>query len=276
MQSATQILMKKYQDSNKRLPVGSYYFDTDTMPIAEIMNHPEQHIIQSNLPIIKQLWKLNILARQDGDSRVPHTFITLGILSKENERILREFKENNKVTDETKPFVTADNTIKMPLGYNITDNTEDVNQILKLINELEPQDIQRDGYITIDQFHSKYTNLVKKARNEHKFSEPRLEDYNLDTEEGRRKYLDDEAEFKREHSTNEPEYIQVFDKDKATKTADEYLKDYKPLQDQPYTFYDCYDPENERIYLSRKLYENHMEYKNSVKKDENSPKLKIS
>lgn len=273
MQSA--ITNQSTNKPKKSLSDNAYYFDTDTMPIEEIMNHPEQHIIPTNLSIIKHLWSLNILAKQDGDIRVSHTFINLGILSKENEDILKEFKEKNKVIDETKPFITSDNAIKMPPGYNIYDDDEDVNQILELLSRFELQDIQRDGYMTMDQFHSKYTNIVKLKRNEHKFSEPNPEYYNLDTEEGIRKYLDDEAEFNRKYSANEPNYIQVFDKNKATKPADKYLKDYKPLQDQPYTFYDCYDKEEGKIFLSRKLYEAHMRYKFFVKENEESITIKI-
>ncbi len=112
--------------------------------------------------------------------------------------------------------------------------------------------------------------------------------YDLETKSGCQKYIQDmkdrikytedapawvrNMEPKEENYDNFEDYINDIKKHVANnsqfirlKTADEYLKDFKPFLDADYTFEDCYDEEEGKVFYSKELYEGHMRYKELMK-----------
>ena len=216
-------------------------------PIEDVMKKPDKYIIPENLKAIDYLWSLNILTTMTNDYDNDYSWISFGVLSEENYQVLKQISQMSEMSDYSKPGVLDSYGIgiRIPLKPGSKDAFDDFMKLLKLF---KVQDVQRDGYWTIDQFHSKFTGCVKIADNPHRAFEPRFEDF-----DNPRDFLLAYREFDRMYDAKESARIPVYDETKATKSLEEYLEDYGLLE--------FYIPEEGRIYKNRRLYEAHLRYK---------------
>lgn len=215
--------------------------------IEDVMKKPDKFIIPENLKAIDYLWSLNILTTMTNDYDNDYSWISFGVLSEENYQVLKQISQMSEKGDYSKPGVLDSYGvgIRIPLKPGSKDAFDDFMELLKLF---KVQDVQRDGYWTIDQFHSRFTGCVKMGINPYFDAEPNMEDYD-DFES----YAYALREFDRLYDVGRSEKIPVYDENKATKTLEEYLADYGLL--------DFYIPEEGRIYKNRRLYEAHLRYK---------------
>lgn len=229
------------------------------MPIQDVMANPSKYIIPENLRSIEYLWNMNILTTQTNDYENNDSFIAIGMLSKENAEVFNEMLNDMEYRKPGCPgmLMQYGNGFIVPVKPGTKDPFED---FLPLFNKLQMQDVQRDGYLTIDEFYSRYTDCWKLIRNPYLGLEPSPYDYKDNIQE----FIRVHGEFLRKKYPRTP-WIGVYDETKATKSLEEYLADAGLL--------DCYDAEEQKIFLNRRLYEGHMLYKNIVQKQESeSPK----
>ena len=216
------------------------------MPINEVMANPEKFIIPENLRAIEYLWDMGFVTGQTNDYQNEDSWITFGILSEENQRILDDLRNNDSYIDPNAPGVCTQYGlgIRIPVVPGTKDTFDD---FMPLISMLKPQDIQRDGYMTLDEFFVNFTDCWKAIKNPYLQLEPNIENY-----ENPKDFIRDYGEFKRHKYPTTP-VIRVFDELKATKDIKEYLSDFG--------FLDLYDEEEGKIFLNERLFNAHMRYK---------------
>ena len=228
------------------------------MPIADVMNNPEEYIIPENLKAIERLWNMNILTKQTNDYENEDSWIALGMLSMENHQIFYEMYNDHSFHDPSKPGILNEYGVgfRVPVKPGTRDTYDD---FLPLLKTLKMQDVQRDGYMTLDEFFSEYTDCWKVIDNPYLELEPKFEDYGDDIVALRRAM----REFDLKGYPKGPR-IKVYDESKATKGIEEYLYEAG--------FLDCYDKEEGKVFLNRRLYEGHMRYKNLPVEEQTKPK----
>ena len=182
-----------------------YNYNYNFIDIKDLITNKEKYIRPDISPIIDYLWSRNILARPYyTDSEVR---IRLGTLSKENKERLEEIKRNrqNSISDLNANIILSDNNeIDISNNYRKGQKNQISKDVVDLLFNFQIQDIQSDGYMTIEQFLSVHTGLTKTIKNPNKISEPKFEDYE-NTKEGLEKYIYDTAKY-----DSEPDYITVF------------------------------------------------------------------
>ena len=215
------------------------------MPIEMVMERPTEFIIPENIKAIEYLWNLNILTKMTNDYDNVYSWISFGVLSEENYQVLMRIEEMSTRNDYSKPGVLSGygTGIRIPVKPGTKDTFDDFMELLKMF---KPQDVQRDGYWTIDQFHSRFTGCVKIVDNPHKQYD-NIEDYFAAC-----------REFDRKYGNNESLKIPVYDETQATKTLEEYLEEFG--------YAELYDPEEGRIYKNKRLFDSHMKYKEEFKR----------
>jgi len=217
--------------------------------IKEVMANPKHYIIPENLDAIEYLWNMNILTTQTNDYENEDSWIAIGRLSKENENIFYQMRNDDKFIDPSVPGILIHHGrgFRVPVKPGKKNTLEDFLPIFKMF---KLQDVQKDGYMTVDEFFGKYTDCWKVIPNPYLEMEPKVEDFeNLDD------YLNASFEF---NSMGYPRtnVVKVFDQSKAIKSIEEYIDDAG--------FSGCYDSEEGKIYYNKRLYEGHMKYKNST------------
>ena len=220
-----------------------------SMPIQDVMANIEEFIIPENRAIIEYLWDKNILTKQTNNYENDFSFIQLGELSEENEKLFWEFvNEYSGLDEKTDKMFTLYKGISIP----ITPGSEDTFEIFKpLVDLLKYQDVQKDGYMTIDEFYINYTDCYRTIDNPNYNEGPEVEDYpNIE------EYIKAYNEYIK--TTESLPIIKVVDESKITKSLEEYLEENGLL--------DCYDEEEGKIFYNRRLYEGHMKYKRSMQK----------
>ena len=216
------------------------------MPIEQVMAKPDEFIIPENRRAIEYLWDLNIITTMTNDYNNDYSWISLGVLSEDNYQVLKSISQMSELGDYSKPGAlnSYGKGIRIPLKPGTKDSYDNFFDLLK---QFKMQDVQRDGYWTIDQFHSRFTGCVKMASNPYIAEMPELDCYD-NFEDFNYVY----REFDRVYDSKLGEKIPVYDASKATKSLEEYLSDYGLLE--------FYIPEEGRIYKNRRLYEGHLKY----------------
>ena len=220
-----------------------------TMPIQQVMADPDEYIIPENQRAIEYLWNMNILTTQTNDYENVDSWIALGMLSKENNKILAKMEDNPNLRNDNNPGVLKNygRGIRIPLKPGTKDTFED---FLPLMNLFQMQDVQRDGYMTIDEFAVNYTDCYTFVDIPYLALEPNFRDF-----ENPMDYVDALIDFDR-MKYPKSQHMPIFDESKATKSIEEYIEEAG--------FGDCYDAEEQKIFLNRRLYEGHMRYKNQM------------
>lgn len=219
--------------------------------IKTVMENIDEYVIRENQRIIEYLWDMNIITTHTNNYENDFSWVAIGMLSEENEKIFWENVNKYGVLDERKePKLTAFRAFSVPIMPGTKDTFDDFKPLIDL---LKPQDVQKDGYMTIDEFYINCTDCWKIIDNPDydPLPEPKYEDY-ISPQEYSKAY-DRYAE-----SMNIRRRIKVVDKEKITKPLEEYLEE---------TGYSgCYDEDEGKIFYTRRLYEGHMRYKNREEK----------
>lgn len=213
--------------------------------IAEVMNNIEEFIIPENRRIIEYLWDKNILTTQTNNYENDYSWISIGELSEENNEIFWNLANEMANKDERiEPKFTIYKGLSVPIIPGSKDTFDDFKP---LVDMLRPQDVQKDGYMTKEEFFINYTDCWKVIDNPEyeKISEPEYEDYTsiLEYQKACEAYIDSISKRK----------IKVIDESKVTKPIEEYLNEAG--------YSECYDEEEGKIFYNRRLYEGHMRYK---------------
>lgn len=218
-----------------------YYTGIDT-----VMDNPRKYIIEENLRTIEYLWSHNILTKQTNDYDNTFSFVALGKLSQENEEIYMDMSNDEEGYNNRRNNGTTNSygkSIKVLVVPGTKDPFED---FLPIMKKFKPQDVQADGYISLDNFYAnKESHCCKWIKNVYLEHEPTGH-----SEEELRASM----AFRNKNYPNS-ENIIVYDETKAKMSHIEYLKKHG--------LDGLYDPDLGRIYYNKRLYDQHMEYKRS-------------
>ena len=219
------------------------YLSTD---IASVMEDPDRYIIPENRRAIEYLWNKNILTTQTNNYENDLSFINIGDLSPENERRFWHYYNTGQASNGYEMGVVyGGKGVQVPIKPGLMDTYE---AFKPLIDRLDFQDVQKDGYMTIDDFFLKYTDCWRVVINPNyePVLPPKASDYSnrLDYYKAYEEYVEKE---------NVSRKIRVFDENKVTKPLREYLKDFDLL--------DFYDEEEGKIFYNERLFKGHLRYK---------------
>ncbi len=219
-----------------------------SMPITMVMDRIEKFVIPENRKAIEYLWNMNILTTQTNNYDNKFSWIAIGDLDEENNRAFWAYANKHRTAGDDVPkvgIVYGGKGFSVPVIPGTRDIFEDFKPLFEI---LKMQDVQKDGYMTIEEFYIKCTDCKKRIMNPdyHPLPHPNIDDY-----EDPHAYS--EAFDRYAESLNVLRTIEVFDPDKCVKDLSEYLADVGLA--------DCYDEEEGKIFLNRRLYEGHMRYK---------------
>lgn len=215
-----------------------------------VMNDPEEYIIPENLEACKLLWSKNIFTMMCNNYDNVNSWITLNCLSEENKKIFDEMA----AIDERFGSTWGGFGFRIPIKPKPGADTFEA--FKELIDLFPMQDVQKDGYMTAEEFMTFYTDCFKMEINpEHKtIAKPKIEKY---TDMAR--YSKDFTAYV--DSVNVPTRIRVFDDSKMTKSVEEYIAESK--------FAGLYDSDEKKVYYNDMYYQAHLRYKEQMK----APKL---
>ena len=215
--------------------------------VSKVMANIDDYVIPENQRAIEWLWDHNVMTTQTNDYNNKESFISIGKLSEENMQIFNDYSNGRKKLPEGVQG-------RIGLGYGhgffvpvVPGDKDPFDEFFKLFSLFKPQDVQKDGYMTIEEFYINCTDCFEWVKNPNYKTEPVRENYkSLDEYYAAfNKYLDSLVDG--------TPYIKVFAPDKCVKDFKEYLKDAGLA--------DCYDEEEEKVFLNRRIYEGHMRYK---------------
>ena len=218
--------------------------------IQYVMANIDEYVIPENRKIIEYLWDMNILTTHTNNYENDFSWVALGELSEENHEIFWSLANKMGTLDERKePKFSNNQAISVPVVPGSKDTFEDFKPLVDL---LKFQDVQKDGYMTIEEFLINYTDCYSIIDNPdyENLKEPFFEDFN-DIKEYK-KAVDEY--FKRTSLKR----IKVVDQSKMTKTIEEYLEEAGLL--------DFYDKEENKVFYNKRLYDGHMRYKEEYSK----------
>lgn len=173
---------------NKQEIVDTKYQYT-SLDVELVMDNPEEYIIPELLPACKNLWAMNIFTKMCSNrDENGHSYIWTTILSEENQTIFDKLKK------EYPEFVgKQDSVCKIDFLTEDLSETEIKKLFNKIISCFKPQDVQKDFYVTAEQFLID-CGCYREIKN------PRKE-------------------------IGQPKLLKVFDKKKVKKPIEEYLKE---------------------------------------------------
>ncbi len=214
-----------------------------------VVNNIDEFVIPENQEACKLLWSKNIFTimtnnyeNEFGDH--DFSWIALSDLSEENQRV---FDDLLNASDPRVGMFRMKKIIKIPITTQKGVNT--FAEFKKIIDLFEYQDVQKDGYYTIEQFMIENTDCVKRELNpEHlKAIKPNLADFHGDFVAYSKAY--------EEYISYEtaPSEIVTFDETKMTKSFQEYVDESR--------YAGLFDPDLNRVYRNQMYYDAHMKYK---------------
>ncbi len=215
-----------------------------------VMQSPEEFIIPENLEACKLLWSKNIFTVMTNNYDNEFSWITISNLSPENHEIFYNLQLDDKRVGLTWGGVG----FRIPIVPGKGNDTFEA--FKELIDKLEPQDVQLDGCMSIEEFMTYYTNCFRMDHT------PEYLDLVKDKMSPDGDVLLYSKEFEQYvNFMNIRRRIRVFDPSLMIKTYEEYIADSQ--------FAGLYDPDNGMVYYNKMYYDAHMRYKSEHK----TPKL---
>ena len=226
-----------------------YAYKYSVIDIEYVMRDIDEYIIPENQAACKLLWSKNIFTIMSNNYENEHgdcdfSWIALGDLSEENQELF------DRLVAEKDPRVAIFRTKKIiKLPTEPRKGVDTFEAFKKIIDMFSYQDVQKQGYMTIEEFMIRYTDCRKTEINpEHlKAIKPNFADYNGDVEAYARAF-DDYVRYE-----SMPSEIVSFDETKMTKSYQEYVDETM--------FAGLFDPDLNRVYLNKMYYDAHMKYK---------------
>lgn len=217
--------------------------------IEYVMEDIDEFIIPENQEACRLLWSKNIFTLMTNNYENEHgdcdfSWIALCQLSEENQAIFDKMLAAN---DPRVGIFRTKQIIKIPIQPRKGVATFD--SFKEIIDLFEPQDVQKEGYMTIEEFMIRYTDCYRTEINpEHlKAIKPKFSDFNGDASAYSRAY-DEYVKYELM-----PSEIKTFDESLMTKSFQEYVDESR--------FAGLFDPDLNRVYLNKMYYDAHMRYK---------------
>lgn len=202
----------------------------------------DEYIIPENQRACKLLWSKNIFTKMCNNYDNVDSWITISLFSEENKNLFDELALKDKRFGRTWGGIG----FRIPVKPSKENDTYE--SFKELIDLFPMQDVQKDGYMTVEEFLEYYEGCYKMIANpEYKpLIKPRLQDYDDPI-------LYSQAFSAYVESVSKPREIRVFDETKVVKSIDEYLAESK--------FANFYDAEEGKIFYNKMYYDAHMRYK---------------
>ncbi len=217
-------------------------YQYSVVDMEEVANDIEEFIIPENQEACKLLWSKNIFTRMCNNYENDNSWITFSMLDEDNKRLFDELSLSNPCFGKTWGGIGLTVPVKPGKGVDAYSSFK------PLIDMFAYQDVQKDGYMTKEEFLAFYCMCFKVVANpEYRvMKEPKADDYTDILE-----FLKDWDEYS--SHTLVPKEIRVFDESKMEMSFEDYLSNSR--------FAKWYDPDNERIYYNQFYYDAHMKYK---------------
>lgn len=208
-----------------------------------VMSNPEEFIIPENLDACKLLWSKNIFTRMNNNYDNDHSWITINTLSPENQEIFNSLS----LFDNRFGVTYGGIGFRIPIVPGPGNYTFEA--FRELIDLFPMQDVQKDGYMTVEEFMIHYTDCYKV-------------EYTPEYKELTAKMMSPDGdvllynrEFEQYMSMNGVRRrVRVFDSSKMTKPIEQYIAESM--------FADFYDADEQKVYYNEMYYEAHLRYKN--------------
>lgn len=211
-----------------------------------VMSNPEEFIIPENLEACKLLWSKNIFTKMNNNYDNDYSWITINTFSPENQELFKSLSTNDNRFGLTYGGIG----FKIPI---VPGKGNDTFEAFKELIDLFPmQDVQKDGYMTTEEFMIYYTDCYRM-------------DYTPEYKELTSRMMSPDGDvllysrdFEQYMSINGiRRRIRVFDSSKMTKSLEQYIADS--------IFADYYDEEEQKIYYNEMYYQAHLKYKEQKK-----------
>lgn len=231
------------------LPENEGYAETMTSPQEEVEKNPQQYIIQECLPACQELWSKNIYTFMVSDhlnEGMCWIEVVEDSLSEENKKIYLELSD-----EDTIKFSYHDGTINFGVRFV---GEYGQRRLLELAQKFQMQDVPLgQAYITIKDFLMNYCNCYYEYPNPN--YKPMLAPWEATIEDG--KMADYREKYKKwQESEESQETILKFAPEKVSKPISELVNEYGMV------FAD------DRVYLSSFHYNKHINYINSLNRQD--------
>ncbi len=174
--------------------------------MMEVMNNIEKYIIPENREACKLLWSKNIFTIMCNNYDNEESWITLSTLSEENQKIFDNMSKKNKCFGYTFGGIGLIIPIKPCKGVDIYSNFKE------LIDNFCYQDVQNDGYMSLEEFMIYYTDCYKVMDGKRVFDEKKMkrtyEEYVYDSE-FRDLYIDNKIYYNKMYYDKHIEYKNI-------------------------------------------------------------------
>lgn len=220
----------------------NHAYQYSVVDMKTVCDDIDEYIIPENQEACKLLWSKNIFTLMCNNYDNEDSWITLSCLSEENKKLFDELALKDKRFGRTWGGIGFKIPIKPGKG-------NDTYEAFKELIDLFPmQDVQKDGYMTVDEYLMNYTNCYKMVPNPNfrPLQKPRPSEYEDPV-------LYSKAFFAYVDSVSLPREIRVVDESKMEKTLEEYLSASK--------FAGLYDQDDGKIFYNKMYYNAHLRYK---------------
>lgn len=123
--------------------------------MEEVFDNINEYIIPENQEVCRLLWSKNIFTKMCNNYDNDNSWITLGDLSEENDKIFKKLSLSNEYVGKTwlgRGFM---------IPYSYKESKLVFEEFAKLINNFVMQDVQKEGYLTEEEFLIFYTDCFK-------------------------------------------------------------------------------------------------------------------
>lgn len=220
----------------------SHAYQYSVVDMKAVFDEIDEFIIPENQKACQLLWSKNIFTKMCNNYDNVDSWITINLLSSENQEL---FDALAKV-DERFGKTWGGIGFRVPIQPGVGNDTYEA--FKELIDLFPMQDVQKDGYMTVEEFLMGYTNCYRVVPNPEyqPLTKPKQEDYSD-------MVLYSRAFSAYADSVSKPSEIREFDPSKMTKSVEEYVSASK--------FAGFYDAEEEKVFYNEMYYKAHLKYK---------------
>ena len=217
-------------------------YEYSAVSMQDVASDIDEFIIPENQKACLLLWSKNIFTIMCNNYENDESWITISELDEHNQSVFDEISKKDPRLGST----WGGRGFRIPI---VPGKGKDTFKGFKPLIELfSMQDVQREGYLTIEEFMAYYTECYKEIPNPD-YVEVEMPDPD--------KYEDTIQYIKALDRFNElafrPQTIKIFDDSKMIKSFEEYVNESE--------LKGLYDSDNGRVYKNKFYYDAHMKYK---------------
>lgn len=143
-------------------------YNYGTIGMEQVFNNIDEYIIPENQEACKLLWNKNIFTKMCNNYDNDNSWITLGDLSLENQEIFNNLSKTNSCVGKTWLGIG----ITVPYSYKEKDKVYEA--FKTIIDEFVIQDVQKEGYMTEEEFLIYYTDCYKIENKKRKLDKSKM------------------------------------------------------------------------------------------------------